>query len=103
MTPSQIAAVAKLKAYALDYIPVRAEVGNAVVNELVHPFDSGVIMLSFETVYTNLPEGNLLRALDHHYWRAFIGKRGCVTLRSGPDNLKQFHGKKFLGVKIDYA
>lgn len=55
-----------------------------------------------EAERTGLPEGNLLRVLDHEYWMALIGKRGKITLKMGPDALKQFKGDTYFGMHVDY-
>ena len=63
----------------------------------------GAIYAHAEIERTGLPEGNLLRALDHSYWFAVIGKRGKVTILKGPESLRQFKGRTYLGFHINYA
>lgn len=55
---------------------------------------SGLVFISAETELTKLPEGSLLRALDHHYWMAQVGERGAVTVLMAPQSYKQFNNKR---------
>jgi len=66
--------------------------------------NSRFVSVAVETELTALPNGNLLKALDHTHWLAFIGDKGAINLHSGPKSLEQFKGKKqYMGMNIHYG
>jgi hypothetical protein len=60
----------------------------------VKPTEYGAVWISAEVELTALPEGNLLRALDHQRWFVLIGKGGSVHAHLYPGHYKQFKNKK---------
>lgn len=64
-------------------------------------YKGGEVWVYAQLEHSNLPEGDLLRVLDHEYWMALVGKRGRITIVNCPKTLEQFQGQYFLGMKID--
>lgn len=78
--------------------PSKDKYGAAITKFEQKDLGSGLIFISAETELTKLPDGSLLRALDHHYWMAQIGERGAVTVLMAPRSYQQFNNKRAIGV-----
>lgn len=77
-----------------------AEYGAKITEWEVSATEYGTLWIKAQVELTGLPEGNLLRAIDHEHYFVSVGRRGALTMRMGPRSLRQFEGKQFLGINI---
>jgi hypothetical protein len=56
--------------------------------------EGGIVWIHAEVELTTLPEGNLLKCLDHEWWFVQVGKRGALTAHQYPRHYAQFAGGK---------
>lgn len=76
--------------------------GDTVTVFNAEPTSYGTLWITARTEMVGLPEGNVLRCVSAEHWFVSVGKRGALTVKMGPKSLKQFKGRKFMGLNIDY-
>jgi len=101
-TPGQQRAIDGFRRYLEENLNDNPEYGDTITKfELVATGYDASWWLSAETEMMGLGEGNLLRALDHHYWHIFVGPRGALTAHSYPKSLEQFKGGRFTPANLN--
>jgi hypothetical protein len=99
MNAAQQNAIAKFKSFLTSRDNGNYSEGIPVELTAFEPrVDGGMVFVSAQTDMGK--EGTMLRALSHEHWLLIVGKRGAVTVKMGPRSLKQFNGRKFLGMNI---
>ena len=100
-TPGQQRALDRFRRYVEDSLNTNPKYGDQITKwELTAAGYNASWWLSVETELMNLPEGNLLRALDHEFWHLFIGARGRIEAHSYPKSLEQFKGQRVFGINF---
>jgi hypothetical protein len=104
MTKSQQQAVERFRQFVIaqDITRRSPEYGADLTEWNVKATDYGTLWIKAQTELVGLPINNLLRALNHNYYFASVGRRGAITLKIGPKSLAQFEGGQFLGININY-
>lgn len=99
MTKSQERAVAQVRRYVEGELDKNAEYGDEIDSWVVTEENFG-LCISASRLMAKLPPGNLLRALDRTHYLFFVGKRGAIQMKMGPESMRQFNGRRAFGMNV---
>lgn len=100
MTKSQERAVVRVRHFVEGELNKNPEYGDTVTGWEVTEHNFGVCVAADKNM-EKLPAGNLLRALERTHYLFFIGKRGAITMKMGPESFRQFNGRRAFNMNID--
>ena len=97
---SQARAIALIRRFVELDLNKNPEYGHQIVRFDVMGQDRLLVVV--ETLMTKLPDGNMLKALDHHHYHFQVGIRGRAECVHGPHFIAAVNNTKFRGVYIRF-